>query len=51
MGRQEKQSALRNDLHKYGKALQSREKPPPEYKIYSSSGGFGPKYQSSDILN
>ncbi|CAD8154624.1 unnamed protein product [Paramecium pentaurelia] len=48
LGKQEKQTALRNDLQKFGKALQSREKPPVEYKIYSSSGGFGPLYQPQE---
>ncbi|CAD8164264.1 unnamed protein product [Paramecium pentaurelia] len=50
LGKQEKQTALRNDLQKFGKALQSREKPPVEYKIYSSSGGFGPIYQPQEPI-
>ncbi|CAD8089714.1 unnamed protein product [Paramecium sonneborni] len=48
LGKQEKQTVLRNDLQKFGKALQSREKPPIEYKIYSSSGGFGSLYQPQE---
>ncbi|CAD8068782.1 unnamed protein product [Paramecium sonneborni] len=45
LGKQEKQTTLHMDLQKFGKVLQSREKPPVEYKIYSSSGGFGSLYQ------
>ncbi|CAK73618.1 unnamed protein product (macronuclear) [Paramecium tetraurelia] len=45
LGKYEKQTALPSDLQMFDKALQSREKPPVEYKIYSSPGELRPIYQ------